>query len=216
MSTAELAAEPTAAASPPPPASRMVSAGLEASLEQFSDPQLLADGRVNVISLEAVRDRLGARWAFKRDQVYGFTDRVLERGIANGGIYLRVSDTDFFIVHTDLGAFAGQAACLRYLREVLTHFLGDDQMASASVLRVTRIAGGLLEAEPIDLAAAPKLAVIPAVGVGGAGVAQAPAERLNLALEGSDIEIEPAAAPATEAQPLPPAGSALESWTPFV
>ena len=38
-------------ASPLGAASRMVSAGLEASLEQFNDPQLLADGKINVISL---------------------------------------------------------------------------------------------------------------------------------------------------------------------
>jgi hypothetical protein len=145
------AASPRAAAASAP---RMVSAGLEASLEQFSDPQLLAEGKVNVISLEAVQERLGKRWAFKRDQVYGFTDRVLERGVGTDGIYLRASETDFFIVHPDLGRLAGQAACLRYLREVLQYFLGDDDMAGASVLQVTRISGGVLDTQPIDLRAA--------------------------------------------------------------
>jgi hypothetical protein len=135
------------------PATRMISAGLEASLEHFNDATLLAQGKVNLISLDAVRERLAERWEFKKDQVYGFADRVLERGIGSAGVYLRISDTDFFIVHPDLSALAGQAACLRYLREVLNHFLGDDQMAPSYVLQVTRIGSGALEARPTDLGA---------------------------------------------------------------
>lgn len=176
---------------------RMVSAGLEASLEQFSDPRLLAEGRVNLISLEAIRDRLGGRWAFKRDQVYGFTDRVLERGVADAGAYLRVSDTDFFIVHPDLSPLAGQAACLRYLREVLNHFLGDDQMAAASVLQVTRIAGGALEAQAIDHRPTPSSA-------SGEVAGQAAAQD------------DPGAAAPTAEEQAEAGPSALERWTPFV
>ena len=180
------------------PASRMVSAGLEASLEQFNDAQLLAEGKVNVISLQSVQERLGGRWAFKRDQVYGFTDRVLERGIGADGIYLRISDTDFFIVHPELGRTAGQAACLRCLREVLNHFLGDDQMAAASVLQVTRIGAGALEARMTELA----------TGVAPDDVGPAEPEAAR----------ETVAAPAPKA-PGPGAaasgGSALAQWTPF-
>jgi hypothetical protein len=185
----------------PPPAPRLVSAGLEASLEQFSDPQLLADGKVNVISLEAVRERLADRWMFKRDQVYGFTDRVLERGVGDGGVYLRVSDTDFFIVHPDLSRLAGQGACLRYLREVLHHFLGDDEMATASVMQVTHIAQGRLDTQPIDLR--------PSRGAQGA---DAPEDAPELVV--SDRSFAPVSG---AGQPRPDDNSsALERWTPFV
>jgi hypothetical protein len=174
----------------------MVSAGLEASLEQFNDPKLLAEGKVNLISLDSVRDRIGDRWPFKRDQIYGFTDRVLERGIGSAGIYLRVSDTDFFIVHPDLGRVAGQAACLRYLREVLNHFLGDDQNAAASILQVTHIDGGRLEARPADMRP-------------GAGP------------DDIDIAAEAVCEPSIRPDGLPPpvedpASDALSRWTPFV
>ena len=187
-----------------PPAPRMVSAGLEASLEQFSDPQLLSDGKVNVISLEAVQERLGTRWPFKRDQVYGFTDRVLERGVGEAGVYLRVSDTDFFIVHPDLSRMAGQAACLRYLREVLNHFLGDDQMAAASVLQVTRISAGQLEARPADLR--PKF--------GGGADEVEPSDDADPTTGANAAG--PASAPARKTAPDANPESALERWTPFV
>lgn len=127
-------------------AMRLVSAGAEEAMARFADPELLAAGKVNVISLEAVEARFGARWGLRADQVYDFTTRVLERGVGEDGFYLRVSATDFFIVQPERNAIAGQAACLRYLREVLNHFLGEDGMAASSVFQVTKIADGRLEA----------------------------------------------------------------------
>jgi hypothetical protein len=134
----------------PPGLMRLVSAGVEESLQRFGDPELLAAGKANVISLEAIESHLGARWELKRDQVYDFTRRLLERSIGPGGFFTRVSTTDFFIVHPDLGRLAGQAACVRYLREVLNHFLGEDTLAAAGVLQVTNITNGQLSAQPLD------------------------------------------------------------------
>jgi hypothetical protein len=129
---------------------RLVSAGVEGSLERFSDPTLLAQGKVNMISLEAVQARMAKRWELRKDQVHSFAERVLERGLAGQGLSMRVSDTDFFIVQPDLGRLAGQAACLRFLREILNHFLGDTQMAAAGVLQVTKFTNGRLEAKQVD------------------------------------------------------------------
>lgn len=117
---------------------RLVSADAEAALERFSDPELIATGRINLISLEAVQQRFATRWQMRKDQVFDFTERVLERGVGPTGFYLRVSDTDFFIVHPELGRLAGQASCLRYLREVLNHFLGESGMAAVGVLQVSQ------------------------------------------------------------------------------
>lgn len=141
-----------------PPIPRVVAAGLEDSLERFSDRTLLAAGKVNLISVEAVEKRFGARWSLRQEQVYGFTQRILERGLGPRGLFLRVSETDFLIVQPDLGRLAGQAACLRYLREILEHFLGDSHLASAGVLQVTRIAPGAVDAKRVDVAAVEKIA----------------------------------------------------------
>jgi hypothetical protein len=172
---------------------RLVSADAEAALERFSDPQLIAAGRINLISLEAVQQRFADRWQMRKDQVFDFAERVLERGVGPGGFYLRVSDTDFFIVHPELGRLAGQAACLRYLREVLNHFLGDAVMAPAGVLHVSQISKGRLEAEPVD------------------------AVRADEAHASGDFgdDIEAVRLPAwKEGEALPPVR--LNQWTPFV
>ncbi|WP_293899689.1 hypothetical protein [Phenylobacterium sp.] len=171
-----------------PIATRLVSASAQDALERFSDPDLLAAGKVNVISLEAVQARFAARWGLRSDQVYDFTTRVLERGVGAQGFFLRVSDTDFFIVHPDLGRIAGQAACLRYLREVLNHFLGEDQAAVSGVLQVTRIDKGRIDAQGMN------------------------ARAQNV--DPSDLEAEDAAR-ATRADAVVAVPS-LDRWTPFV
>jgi hypothetical protein len=172
---------------------RLVSADAEVALERFSDPQLIAAGRINLISLEAVQQRFADRWQMRKDQVFDFAERVLERGVGPGGFYLRVSDTDFFIVHPELGRLAGQAACLRYLREVLNHFLGDAAMAGAGVLQVSQISKGRLEAQPVDAA------------------------RADAAHESGDFsdDIEAVRLPAWKEGEAAPTAR-LNQWTPFV
>lgn len=169
---------------------RVVAAGLEDSLERFSDRTLLAAGKVNLISVEAVRTRLGVRWALRQEQVYGFTQRILERGLGPRGLFLRVSETDFLIVQPDLGRLAGQAACLRYLREILEHFLGDSHLASAGILQVTRIAPGAIDARQVDVAAVEKIAD------------EAPAAPAPIAAPAGDVT----------AWPRPK----VDQWSPFV
>jgi hypothetical protein len=133
---------------------RLVSADAEAEIERFSDPRLLAAGKINIISLEAVQQRFADRWLSRREQVFAFAERVLDRNLSGRGVFVRVSDTDFFVVHPELGRLAGQAACLRYLREVLQHFLSDAEPAASGILQVTRISKGRLEAAPVDVAGA--------------------------------------------------------------
>jgi hypothetical protein len=195
-SSGATAARPEGEASARPPAdavARVVEAGLEASLERFSDRTLLAAGKVNLISLEAVQQRFGARWSLRQDQVCGFADRILQRGLGPRGLYLRVSSTDFLIVQPDLGRLAGQAACLRYLREILLHFLGDSHLAGRGVLQVTRIGSGAIDACQVDSDVA-ELADA------------APAEAEPATAAGED---QGAARP----QPLRPS---VDRWSPFV
>src|SRR5579859_2126195 len=89
-------------------AMRLVSSDAEAQIERFCDPQLLASGKVNIVSLEAVQQRFGDRWQSRKDQVFDFAERVLERGLDSRGVFVRVSDMDYFIVHPDLSRLAGQ------------------------------------------------------------------------------------------------------------
>ena len=172
-------------------AMRLVSSDAEAQIERFCDPQLLASGKVNIVSLEAVQQRFGDRWQGRKDQVFDFAERVLERGLDSRGVFVRVSDMDYFIVHPDLSRLAGQAACLRYLREILTHFLGDARQIAGGILQVTKISHGRAQAEQVDALAAEEM-------LASGAEEEAPA-RLGAFQEDSDITTR-----------------LVNRWTPFV
>jgi hypothetical protein len=172
---------------------RLVSADVEAQLARFSDPVLLHSGKVNLISLEAVQKRLADKWTQRREQVFAFAERVVQRSLGANGVYIRISDTDFFLIHPDLSRYAGQAACLRYLREILTHFLGDDAAAVGGVLQVTRVGKGRLEATQVD-----PLYAEEAMSRGETG-------DIDHSADLAGLDLEPVAKPVK-----------LNRWTPFV
>ncbi|HEY3950638.1 hypothetical protein [Phenylobacterium sp.] len=131
-------------------ATRLISNEAAVSIERFSDPALLASGKVNIISLEAVQHKFGDRWPSHREQVFDFADRVLARSIGDRGVAIRVSDMDFFVIHPDLSRLACQVACLRYMREILGHFLNDDRDAPGGIRQVTSIAKTRLQTAEVD------------------------------------------------------------------
>jgi hypothetical protein len=136
---------------------RRLDASASAMLEHFAGSQALADGQINLLSLDAIAARLGDRWPFKRASVYDYIERSLERNVGERGYFLRVSETDFIVVLPDEQKFAAQLRCIRYLREVLIHFFGEAPMADITVREVTRITGDGLEAtlvDPVDVARA--------------------------------------------------------------
>jgi hypothetical protein len=171
---------------------RLVSAETADDVERYGDPQLVAAGKVAVLSLEGVQHGLGEAWQERKDEVFAFTQRVLDQA-SGRSIHVRVSDTDVFIIHPHLGRLAGQAACLRYLREIQRRFLGACDNAVGEILQVVRVARGRLETQPVE----------------GAKVHA-------LALQG-ESDIEPGgpsrlAAYEDEAEP----GARIDYWTPFV
>ncbi|THD60180.1 hypothetical protein [Phenylobacterium sp.] len=129
---------------------RLVSAEALPDVERYCDPVLVAAGKVSLFSLEALQKAFGGRWAARREEVFAFADALLTRSVGDRGAFRRVSDSDYFVVHSTLGELTGQAASLRYLREILIHFLGKADKAVQSVLKVTRFRKGRLETEPVD------------------------------------------------------------------
>lgn len=171
---------------------RLVSAEAAADVERFSDPPLIAAGKISIISLEAIQQELGDRWQARRSEVFAFVEKVLARSLGARGVHLRVSDTDFFLIHAHLGRLQGQVACLGYLREILTHFLGDAADAAKDILQVTRVGKGRLETQAIDAA------------------------RVEALAYGGDLDVEPHVrlGPYQEEGAL--GAGLVDRWTPFV
>ncbi len=119
-------------------------------LERFQSSGMLEEGRINLIGLDAIAERLGDRWESRQEQIYHHVERTLTRHLEGGGFFQRVSPTDYLVVQPALGKFSAQVSCLLYLRELLTHFLGGAAPEAADVLEVTSLSGGRIFAAEID------------------------------------------------------------------
>src|SRR4051812_29139070 len=111
-----------------PSVTRLLSPGVEAALEQFSNPEVLAAGKVTLTALDPIKARCGERWPMRREPVYEHVQGVLDRQLGIGSYHLRISDTDVLVCQPELSRLAGQAACLRLLRDILSHFLGPAEL----------------------------------------------------------------------------------------
>jgi hypothetical protein len=129
---------------------RLVSSELVEDIEHYSDPRLIAEGKIAILSLETIQKEFGDRWQARRAEVFKFANQVLDRSLGARSVHMRVSDTDFFIVHPDRGRVSGQAACLGYLNEIQIHFLGEADHAVRDILQVTKITKGRIETEAVD------------------------------------------------------------------
>jgi hypothetical protein len=124
---------------------------LSAAIRLFADSPLLASGQISLVSLEAIAERLGSRWASRRASIHDYTERSLNRHFGDRGHFLRVSETDFLVMAPDdMGRFGAQLQGLQCLREVLTYFLGEPRGADLKVREVTRIGAEELEAVLVD------------------------------------------------------------------
>ena len=133
-----------------PPVERFSSEDLGSLLERFQASGMLEEGRINLIGLDAIATRLGDRWEGRREQVYQHVERTLARHLESGGFFQRVSPTDYLVVQPELGKFGGQASCMLYLRDLLSHFLGGAAPEALDVLEVTSLSGGRIFAAEID------------------------------------------------------------------
>ncbi len=129
---------------------RRVNVEALASLETFAASPWLATGQICLISLDAIAERLGGRWASRRQSVYDYAERALGRYLGEGGHFLQVSDTDFIVAAPNLRKFAAQLRCFRCLRDILTHFLGEPRPTDLIVREVTTITQDGLEAALVD------------------------------------------------------------------
>jgi hypothetical protein len=138
---------------PSPGVTRLEAADAQQMLERIQSSSLLAEGKVCLMSLSAVRERLGPRWLGRRDRIYDHARQALRRSLGAHGFFLRISETDFLVAQPGVDRIAGQAACLNCLRQVLTYFLGEALISDIMVHEVTSIDDGRIAARVLDASA---------------------------------------------------------------
>lgn len=140
----------TATADPQTDPRRLETAGLEAMLERFASPEMLARGTVNVISVAAIRAKSGDRWSRRAEDVWAYTDRKLEEHLSPGDVRHRLNATDFLVAMPSRDAVTAQVVAMRVLEEVLTHFLGEAKPSDIDIKAVTSVENGALTCATVD------------------------------------------------------------------
>ena len=107
-------------------------------LRMLAAPEALTSGNVNVISLDAIRDRLGDRWEKKREQIWDQAIKFLRRQFRSEDLIAQFGDAHILVIQPEREAFAAQAACVRAASELMRTFIGE---ASASALRIDTAEG---------------------------------------------------------------------------
>src|SRR3569832_1467298 len=134
------------------PVPRFVDGDAAAFIEQLSNSLLVQAGAVNLIGLDAIRDRFGQRRFRRREDVWLYVEKCIERLMADRAFFRRVSETDFVIAIGGADALAAQTMCVKVLSEALTHFLGAAEPGSVVIHKVDRIGEGEIHCASVDLA----------------------------------------------------------------
>ncbi len=129
---------------------RLEAVGADAVLERFASPDMLARGAVNVISVSAIRARLGERWDRRAEDVWAYMDRKLDEHLGHGDVRHRLNPTDFVVAMPSRDAVTAQVLAMRVLEEVLIHFLGEARPCDIDVKAVTAFENGCLSCATLD------------------------------------------------------------------
>ena len=145
--------EKAAPAFTPPPILRLDPTDLAEMLDRLGDPTALASGLVNVIGLEGVAARFGTRWSFRRELVYEHVERVMHRHLGDEGVFQRIGEAHYVVVQSGRSRLQAQGLCLRCLREILNHFVGEVRLPDMRLHEVTRISGNEIVGQKVDVSA---------------------------------------------------------------
>ncbi len=119
-------------------------------LDRVIEAKLPEQGRVFALSLEPIRNSLGARWAGKRDQVWEAAERALARRLPPPDVFLRIDETTFLSAIVSVDSYEAQVLCSEVLRDLLTFFLGRSADEDVVLTRVAALDGPNLVCERID------------------------------------------------------------------
>jgi alpha-D-ribose 1-methylphosphonate 5-triphosphate synthase subunit PhnG len=130
---------------------RLTSGDARQALDQMKGSPLVSEGRVCLIGLDAIRHRMGSRWAGRRETVFAYAQQTLRRQIGAHGFALRISEIDFLVAQPAVSRLVGQVQCLNCLRDILDHFLGEAQLGDLIVHEVMAIGDGEIDALKLDV-----------------------------------------------------------------
>lgn len=126
---------------------RLASASLRDVLEKVQPA--LAAGSVNVISVDAIRQRSGERWPKKREQVEAFVERAFARLSQPGDLLVALNEAEFVTVQPSASRAIALSVSANILKEALAFFLGKAAREDLHIFQVVSFVDGALGLQPV-------------------------------------------------------------------
>ena len=172
---------------------------------------LAAGGRLTVISLAAVRTRLGSSWPQRRERVWEAVDRQLSRRLQPADRYERISEVEIMLA---VGRTREEslAFSVNLLKELLVFFLGEPGCGDLRVESVASVRDGRIVWAKVDPST---IATPPNMPPDGVALLTADGRELRLTFElerifsvrnavGAGLRIKPILSEAFSDQPVGP------------
>lgn len=126
--------------------SATVSTSVTDMLRHAGAADAAARGQVHIISVNAVRDAVGERWARHDPLVEDFVIRCFRRGGQDDDFIVRVNETDFMLIQPSREPMGALSRASQLMRETLSYFLGAVKSENINVSIVDRVGEGGIEA----------------------------------------------------------------------
>ncbi|MDB5421737.1 MAG: hypothetical protein JWR59_1684 [Brevundimonas sp.] len=130
-----------------------IAASLSTSvLEMLRDAgavQAAERGQVHVISVDAIREAVGARWGRQQDLIEDFVIRSFRRGAREDDFIVRVNEADFILIQPGRPAISALSRASQLMRETLSYFLGEVKAENLRISIVDRLQGESIEASAV-------------------------------------------------------------------
>lgn len=135
-------------------------------LARIAEAGLMQQGRVFLLSLDAIRLELGPRWEGRHELIWDTLSRALTKRMPPPDVFVRINDATVLAAIVSVDPYSGQVRCAEVLRSTLAYFLGREAEGDLGMARVSSMSGDSLSCERIDLTAPPPPAP-PAARVAG-------------------------------------------------
>lgn len=99
---------------------------LKERLKEIFDRQTtVSAGSVQLVGLDSLREKIGARWGMVRDKVHIYVQRIMMSLLRKNDVWFLYNDDDYIIVFYELNNQAAQLICGKLIEEVHRSLLGD-------------------------------------------------------------------------------------------
>jgi hypothetical protein len=163
---------------------------IEAVLAQRPPEACLVGGKVNLLNLGKLKERLGAKWPRYEEQVHEFVAKTLERRLSDKDFFTRSGEGSYVILFHDVSETEAKLKCALLGQEISNRFfghLGDDDGQGLQLDTVLASVDGGVARESISLADAIRTALAEAEAEAEAKAAEKEGRRAG-ALTPAEIE----------------------------